>query len=379
MWIKEILIFYIQLRLAFSLSAGAPDLACNNLTPQHGTTVPQTSPFPASVEVPIGIESGSTVQVRIFGINPDFVFRGFMIQAKPLDNVGTLGIFRPVDANAQQLNCFSQVGSTATHTSSTVKSEVVLEWEAPIVTTPIPFNFVLVASTDILSFIYDFLFFHFPSVTVLASFDTFWVLERFGLNVIAPEPTTTEDPEPTDPEETDPPPGVPTPPPPTPQPTDLTPLVMTHGSMMIVAWIGCTSIGVVIAAYFKNVWHRRKSSSTEVWFIWHVLCMFLTWTLTLSAFIIIFIEIGEWRTSVHSILGCIVMLLATIQPLGGLLRYDCLINNITSIINNSYITFLFFSVQMQGLVHVHYLIGYTWHSEILLIFLQYSQSFTRYL
>jgi hypothetical protein len=97
-------------------------------------------------------------------------------------------------------------------------------------------------------------------------------------------------------------------------------LMLLHGSFMIVAWIGCSSIGVVFARYFKSSWKNRKIGGKDIWFFWHILCMFLTWVLTLAAFIIIFIDVGGWRTSVHAVTGCVVFVFACIQPIGAAFR-----------------------------------------------------------
>ena len=96
-------------------------------------------------------------------------------------------------------------------------------------------------------------------------------------------------------------------------------LLLTHGSFMIVAWIGLTSIGVVIARYFKTSW-KKKTSGTDSWLLWHICCMFLTWALTLIAFIIIFVDVGQWNLSVHSVMGCVVFALVSVQAIGGAAR-----------------------------------------------------------
>lgn len=96
-------------------------------------------------------------------------------------------------------------------------------------------------------------------------------------------------------------------------------LLLTHGSFMIVAWIGLTSIGVVIARYFKTSW-KKKSSGTDSWLLWHICCMFLTWALTLIGFIIIFVDVGQWNLSVHSVMGCVVFALVSVQAIGGAAR-----------------------------------------------------------
>ncbi|KAL7042708.1 hypothetical protein ACKWTF_001253 [Chironomus riparius] len=98
--------------------------------------------------------------------------------------------------------------------------------------------------------------------------------------------------------------------------------ILIHGSFMIVSWIGLTSIGIVFARYFKKSWTNKKACGQDVWFIWHVICMFLSWTLTIAGFIVIFVYRGEWSTSAHAIIGCIVLGLTVIQPIGAVFRPD---------------------------------------------------------
>ncbi|XP_070494933.1 putative ferric-chelate reductase 1 homolog [Chironomus tepperi] len=99
-------------------------------------------------------------------------------------------------------------------------------------------------------------------------------------------------------------------------------LILIHGSFMIVSWIGLTSIGIVFARYFKKSWSNKKTCGQDVWFIWHVICMLLSWILTIAGFIIIFVYRGEWSTSAHAIMGCIVLGLTVIQPIGAVFRPD---------------------------------------------------------
>lgn len=100
----------------------------------------------------------------------------------------------------------------------------------------------------------------------------------------------------------------------------LSVLLMLHGSFMIVAWTLTSIIGVIIARYFRKSFTKQKICGHDTWFFWHVLCMLLTWVLTFSAIIIIFVEVGAWRTSVHSILGIIVTVFVFFQPIGAILR-----------------------------------------------------------
>lgn len=100
----------------------------------------------------------------------------------------------------------------------------------------------------------------------------------------------------------------------------ISPLLLTHGSLMIVAWIGLTSIGVVFAGYFKPMWPGRQLLGKDLWFFWHACCMSLTAILTLIGFIVIFVDIRSWHTTVHSVLGCVVFALAILQAIGGMMR-----------------------------------------------------------
>lgn len=103
------------------------------------------------------------------------------------------------------------------------------------------------------------------------------------------------------------------------QKSSLSPLLLTHGSFMIVSWIGLTSIGVVIARYFKTSW-KQTIFGKDSWFVWHVCCMFLTWMLTLIGFILIFVDVGQWSLSVHSVMGCVVFALVSLQVIGAAAR-----------------------------------------------------------
>ena len=97
-------------------------------------------------------------------------------------------------------------------------------------------------------------------------------------------------------------------------------LVLVHGSLMVVSWIGATSIGVFSARFMKKLWAGKKAFGKDVWFIVHQVSMSLTWALTISAVIIIWVDVGEWRTSTHSVLGIIATSLCFIQPLTAFFR-----------------------------------------------------------
>lgn len=97
-------------------------------------------------------------------------------------------------------------------------------------------------------------------------------------------------------------------------------LVLIHGSFMIVAWIGATAIGTFSARFVKKLWIGKKMFGKDIWFIIHQVSMSLTWILTITAVIIIWIDVGEWNTSPHSVLGIIATSLCFIQPLTAFFR-----------------------------------------------------------
>ncbi|KAM7341744.1 putative ferric-chelate reductase 1 homolog isoform 2-T2 [Cochliomyia hominivorax] len=99
-------------------------------------------------------------------------------------------------------------------------------------------------------------------------------------------------------------------------------LLRLHGCFMIAAWIGTTSLGIIFARYFKQTWVGSQLCGKDQWFAWHRICMVTTWSLTVAAFIIIFVEIDGWsgERNPHAILGTITTVLCFIQPIGALFR-----------------------------------------------------------
>ncbi|XP_059224933.1 putative ferric-chelate reductase 1 homolog isoform X2 [Stomoxys calcitrans] len=99
-------------------------------------------------------------------------------------------------------------------------------------------------------------------------------------------------------------------------------LLRLHGCFMIAAWIGTTSLGIIFARYFKQTWVGSQLCGKDQWFAWHRICMVTTWSLTMAAFVIIFVEIRAWsgERNPHAILGVITTALCFIQPIGALFR-----------------------------------------------------------
>ncbi|SPP73934.1 putative ferric-chelate reductase 1 homolog isoform X1 [Drosophila guanche] len=97
-------------------------------------------------------------------------------------------------------------------------------------------------------------------------------------------------------------------------------LVQLHGAFMIAAWIGTTSLGIIFARYFKQTWVGSQSCGKDQWFAWHRLLMVTTWSLTIAAYILIWVELKRAVWHAHSIIGLITVILCFLQPIGALFR-----------------------------------------------------------
>lgn len=104
------------------------------------------------------------------------------------------------------------------------------------------------------------------------------------------------------------------------EPADTSYMILLHGVFMIVAWIGLTSIGIFLARHYKKTWIRTKTCGKDPWFMWHSICMVLTMLLTISSIIIIFIEYGKWRATVHAVTGLAVIGLMVLQSIVAIFR-----------------------------------------------------------
>ncbi|XP_021366826.1 ferric-chelate reductase 1-like [Mizuhopecten yessoensis] len=109
-------------------------------------------------------------------------------------------------------------------------------------------------------------------------------------------------------------------------------LVQIHGSLMVVAWVLFSSIGIFVARYLKTMWPNSTVLGQKVWFQIHRLCMMTVFLFTAIAFVIIFVEVDGYADNVtvsdeshsfakyHPILGIIVMSLTVMNPIIALLR-----------------------------------------------------------
>uniref|UniRef100_A0A3P8XC78 Uncharacterized protein n=1 Tax=Esox lucius TaxID=8010 RepID=A0A3P8XC78_ESOLU len=98
------------------------------------------------------------------------------------------------------------------------------------------------------------------------------------------------------------------------------PIVKAHGCLMLIAWMTTSSLGMIIARYLKGVAKGKGCGGKDVWFVAHMSLMSLTVAATSIAFILIFSEVRDWSGGAHPVLGCIVMILALIQPTAAIFR-----------------------------------------------------------
>ncbi|XP_037036556.1 putative ferric-chelate reductase 1 homolog [Bradysia coprophila] len=98
-------------------------------------------------------------------------------------------------------------------------------------------------------------------------------------------------------------------------------LVRIHGSMMIVAWIGFASVGIIISRYFKTTWVKHKVFGSDLWFFLHRMLMIITWCLTIISFAVIFIDLDGWANPYpHEIFGIIATVICFLQPIIAMFR-----------------------------------------------------------
>lgn len=99
-------------------------------------------------------------------------------------------------------------------------------------------------------------------------------------------------------------------------------LLRLHGAFMLAAWIGTASVGILLARYYRQTWVGKQMCGKDQWFAWHRYFMVLTWSLTMAAFILIFVELKAWSSerNPHAILGTVTTIVCFLQPIGAFFR-----------------------------------------------------------
>ncbi|CAH2058294.1 unnamed protein product, partial [Iphiclides podalirius] len=100
-------------------------------------------------------------------------------------------------------------------------------------------------------------------------------------------------------------------------------LIKLHGALMLAAWMGSASAGILLARYFRATWVGRRLAGNDIWFAYHRILMAGTWVLTLVGFVVILVEAGGWAPgggNPHAITGIVTVILCFIQPIGAYFR-----------------------------------------------------------
>ncbi|KAF0295178.1 putative ferric-chelate reductase 1 [Amphibalanus amphitrite] len=106
-------------------------------------------------------------------------------------------------------------------------------------------------------------------------------------------------------------------------------LFRLHGALMIGAWIGTASTGMLLARYYKQTWAGRKLAGLDLWFQGHRTLMMLTVLLAIGGLVCIVLQLGGWTStpllgapgaSPHPLLGVLCVALALLQPLMAMCR-----------------------------------------------------------
>ncbi|XP_058125486.1 putative ferric-chelate reductase 1 homolog isoform X1 [Anopheles ziemanni] len=117
-----------------ALPNGAPTSVCDNMLPFHGGGIPPLTtktPFTITPQSSV-IGSGQTLKLDIESFPANIVFKGYMLQARQVDPPNSIvGHFVSTDTDAIKLIECQGPNDTATHTSTSQKRDLTLEWTAP--------------------------------------------------------------------------------------------------------------------------------------------------------------------------------------------------------------------------------------------------------
>lgn len=95
----------VQIPAALSFSAGAPNVACVDMVPQHHVaSQPLPSPYTVSASH-TSVKSGDSVNVEIKGNTATDTIKGYMLQAR-IDGT-PVGHFEVTSPNVQLIGCNS--------------------------------------------------------------------------------------------------------------------------------------------------------------------------------------------------------------------------------------------------------------------------------
>ncbi|XP_015250963.1 PREDICTED: putative ferric-chelate reductase 1 [Cyprinodon variegatus] len=128
-------------------------------------------------------------------------------------------------------------------------------------------------------------------------------------------------------------------------------IIQTHGALMLIAWMTTGPLGMMLARFLKGAGEGVKLFGKDLWFVvsenqhqsvqkdfssflwdavtlalnvircfWMHALMSVTVAATITAFVLAFVFVNGWAEGAHSVLGCLVLILALIQPTLALMR-----------------------------------------------------------
>ena len=106
-------------------------------------------------------------------------------------------------------------------------------------------------------------------------------------------------------------------------------LFRLHGALMLAAWVGTASLGMLLARYYKQTWAGRQLAGVDLWFLGHRSLMQMTVGLMIGGLVCIVLQLGGWTStpllgapgaSAHPLLGVLAVALALLQPMMAMCR-----------------------------------------------------------
>merc|ERR1719500_1242981 len=130
---KCVILIWVTVTSISATPKGAPQEACDSMTPKHGDAKPQTGEPPYNVKVSAtSVKPGDTVDVTISAIS-GAKFKGFLLQARSSGSGhGKLvGTFESGVEGSKYLECLALDRATVTHTNPEDKETITFKWKAP--------------------------------------------------------------------------------------------------------------------------------------------------------------------------------------------------------------------------------------------------------
>lgn len=129
--LKILFCLQLSLGLVSSRSFAVSNVACQNMTPVHGSLEPQITLARVQV-IPhaVKLRRGQEIIVSLLSLTSNSSFRGFLVQARTTESNAIVGNFL-ARAGAKVIVCGNSY-STASHSDPSLKSSQRLTWKAPI-------------------------------------------------------------------------------------------------------------------------------------------------------------------------------------------------------------------------------------------------------